>query len=199
MKVLIACEESQEVCKAFRARGHEAYSCDLQECSGGHPEWHIQDDVLSHLDDGWDIMIAFPPCTYLTVAANRVHLNNPVRWMKRFEALAFVKGLLDAPIHRIALENPVGAISTHIRKPDQIIQPFHHGHTDSKKTCLWLKNLPWLYQTEIVKPEYVLSGTNGKRYSKTAWSTPSTNNPKNAKLRSKTYPGIARAMAEQWG
>jgi hypothetical protein len=213
MKVLIACEESQEVCKAFRALGHEAYSCDLQECSGGHPEWHIIADVLTVINGGvfvtqsgdvveivgWDMMIAFPPCTYLTVTANRSFVNNPERWTKRVEALVFVKSLLDAPIEKIALENPVGAISTHIRKPDQIIQPYHHGHSDSKRTCLWLKSLPWLYQTNIVEPEYVLSATDGKRYSKTHWSTSSTNNPENAKLRSKTYSGIARAMAEQWG
>jgi hypothetical protein len=197
MKVLVACEESQVVCKAFRERGHEAYSCDVQECSGGHPEWHIHDDVIYHLNEGWDLMIAHPPCTYLTVAANRVYLNNPERWRKRLDALLFVKKLLDAPIHRIALENPIGAISTHIRKPDQIIQPYHHGHKDSKATCLWLKNLPWLYPTEAVVPEWITS-TSGKRHSKTHWQNPSTNNPDNTRLRAKTYDGIARAMAEQW-
>lgn len=113
--------------------------------------------------------------------------------------MMFVKQLLDAPVKKIALENPRGAISTWIRKPDQYIQPFEHGHKDSKITGLWLKNLPLLKPTEIVSPEYVLASTTGKRYSKTAWATSSTRNPENAKIRSKTYPGIARAMAEQWG
>lgn len=192
MRVLVACEESQRVCIAFRNKGHEAYSCDILECSGGHPEWHIQDDVLNHLDDGWDLMIAHPPCTYLTVTANRYFLNNPERWEKRLEAVKFVYKLMNADIPKIAIENPVGVISTHIRKPDQYIEPFQFGHTDSKKTGLWLKNLPLLKPTNIVEPEYVT--INGKRYSKThaySWN--------NSQLRSKTYQGIAEAMAEQWG
>jgi site-specific DNA-cytosine methylase len=198
MRVLIACEESQEVCKAFRALGHEAYSCDLLPCSGGHPEWHIQDDVLSHLNDGWDIMIAFPPCTYLTVTANRSFIDNPERWTQRLDAALFVKKLKDAPIEKIAIENPKGVLSTYIGKPTQIIQPYHHGHKDSKMTCLWLKGLPWLYPTEKVEPEWITSQS-GKRHSITHWRNPSTGNPENARLRSKTYSGIARAMAEQWG
>lgn len=197
MKVLIACEESQTVCKAFRARGHEAYSCDIIPCSGGHPEWHIQDDVLNHLNENWDLMIAHPPCTYLTVTGNRWFNISKYgekaleRQKLRIEALEFVKKLLDADIPKIALENPVGAISTHIRKPDQYIQPYEFGHKDSKKTGLWLKNLPLLKPTNIVEPEYVI--ISGKRYSKThaySWN--------NSKLRSKTYEGIANAMAEQW-
>jgi hypothetical protein len=193
MRVLVACEESQVVCKAFRERGHEAYSCDIQPCSGGHPEWHIQDDVTYHLNEDWDLMIAHPPCTYLTVTANRVFKNNPERWKKRVEAMVFVKTLLDANVKKIALENPIGAISTYIRKPDQIIQPYQHGHTDSKATCLWLKNLPWLYATSRMEPEWI-TDSNGQRYSKTHWSSPG-----NSKLRSKTYEGIANAMASQWG
>lgn len=195
MKVLIACEESQTVCKAFRARGHEAYSCDIIPCSGGHPEWHIQDDILEVLSGGggdWDLMIAHPPCTYLTVTANKYFLNNPERWEKRLEAIKFVHKLLNADIPKIALENPVGVISTHIRKPDQYIEPYEFGHKDSKKTGLWLKNLPLLKPTNIVEPEYVI--INGKRYSKTH-----AYNWGNSKLRSKTYEGIAEAMAEQWG
>lgn len=199
MKVLIACEESQEVTKAFRALGHAAYSCDILPCSGGHPEWHIQDDVVKHLMEGWDIMLAFPPCTYLTTTANRVFLSNPERWKKRLEAMIFVWVLWKAPIHRIAIENPKGVISSHIRKPDQYIQPYEHGHPDSKMTGLWLKNLPHIQPTKIVEPEWVYpkSGS-GKRMSKTHANNPSTSNPDNAKLRSKTYPGIAKAMAEQW-
>ncbi len=192
MKILVACEESQTVCKAFRAKGHEAYSCDILPCSGGHPEWHIQGDVTLLLKEKWDMMIAHPPCTYLTVTANRYFLNNPERWEKRLEAIKFVHLLMNADIPKIALENPVGVISTYIRKPDQYIEPFEFGHTDSKKTGLWLKNLPLLKPTNIVKPEFVT--INGKRYSKThaySWN--------NSKLRSKTYSGIADAMAEQWG
>jgi len=192
MKVLVACEESQRVCIAFRNKGHEAYSCDILPCSGRHPEWHIQDDVLKHLNEDWDLMIAHPPCTYLTVTANRYFLNNPQRWEERLKAVKFVYKLMNADIPKIAIENPVGVISTHIRKPDQYIEPYQFGHTDSKKTGLWLKNLPLLKPTNIVEPEYVT--INGKRYSKThAYSW------KDSKLRSKTYQGIANAMAEQWG
>lgn len=133
MKILVACEESQTVCKAFRAKGHEAYSCDILPCSGGHPEWHIQGDVTLLLKEKWDMMIAHPPCTYLTVTANRYFLNNPERWEKRLEAIKFVHLLMNADIPKIALENPVGVISTYIRKPDQYIEPFEFGHTDSKK------------------------------------------------------------------
>lgn len=198
MKVLIACEESQVVCKAFREKGHEAYSCDIQECSGGHPEWHIKDDVLNHLNDGWDLMIAHPECRFLTCTANRVFANNPDRWKKRLESMEFVKKLMDAPIGKIAIENPKGAISTWIRKPDQYIQPYQFGHKDSKMTGLWLKNLPLLVQTKIVEPDWITSPS-GKRHSLTHWKNPSTGNPDNAKLRARTYEGIAKAMAEQWG
>ena len=198
MKIIIGCEESQRVCVEFRKLGHEAYSCDILEPSGGHPEWHIQDDVLKHLDDGWDMMIAFPPCPYLTVTANRSFLKNPERWEKRLEAVKFVWKLMNANIQKIAIENPVGVISTHIGKPDQYIQPYWFGHPDSKKTGLWLKNLPLLKPTKIVEPEWTIS-LSGKRHSKTHWKHPSTNNPQNSKLRSKTYIGIAKAMAKQWG
>ena len=199
MKVLIGCEESQEVCKAFREKGHEAYSCDLEPCSGGHPEWHLQMDVFEAIKlMEWDIAIFFPPCTYLTCAANRHFLNNPDRWEKRLQAVKFVYGLMNCGIEKIAIENPQGVLSTHIRKPDQYIQPYQFGHEDSKTTGLWLKNLPLLEPTKIVEPVWV-TAPNGKRYSKTAWSFPSTNNPGNAKIRSKTYSGIAKAMADQWG
>jgi hypothetical protein len=212
MRVLVGCEESQAACIAFRERGHEAYSCDLEPCSGGHPEWHIQADILTVNNGGlfvtqtgrmvyiekWDLAIFFPPCTFLTVTANRSFLNNPIRWEKRLAAVMFFHRLLNCGIPKIAIENPKGVISTHIRKPDQYIQPYQFGHKDSKMTGLWLKNLPLLKPTEIVEPEWVISPS-GKRHSKTHWNSPSTNNPGNAKLRSKTYSGIASAMAEQWG
>lgn len=198
MKILIACEESQAVCIAFRNKGHDAYSCDILPCSGGHPEWHIEDNVLNCLTDYWDMMIAHPPCTYLTCTANRSFVNNPKRWQQRLDAMLFVYKLLNAPINKIALENPVGVISTHIRPPEQYIQPYNFGHPDSKKTGLWLKNLPLLTGTNTVEPVWITSPS-GKRHSKTHWQNPSTNNPKNAILRSKTYKGIAEAMANQWG
>jgi len=182
MKILVACEESQVVCKAFRNKGHEAYSCDILNCSGGHPEWHIKDNILKHLDDGWDIMIAFPPCTHLAVSG--------ARWFKykkqeQEKALEFVWDLLNANIHKIALENPISIISTKIKKPDQIIQPWQFGHGETKATCLWLKNLP------LLKPTNIVDGREGR-----IWKmSPS---PDRGKERSRTYQGIAEAMAEQW-
>lgn len=184
MKILIACEESQEVCKAFRALGHEAYSCDVLPCSGGHSEWHIKGDVEVVLKyNKYDLMIAFPPCTHLSVSG--------ARWFKdkqeeQLAALYFVKRLMDADVPMIALENPIGVISTKIRKPDQIIQPWQFGHGETKATCLWLKGLPKLISTNIVEG----------REARIHKLPPSKDR---AKLRSKTYPGIAKAMAEQWG
>ena len=183
MKVLIACEESQIICKEFRKLGHEAFSCDILDCSGGHPEWHIKDDVLKHLDEGWDLIIAHPPCTHLAVSG--------ARWFKdkrkeQKEALEFVKKLLNSPINKIALENPISIISTKIRKPDQIIQPWMFGHGETKATCLWLKNLTKLIPTKIV------SGRENIIHK----MPPSKNR---SKLRSKTFLGIAKAMGNQWG
>ncbi len=199
MKILVACEESQAVTIELRKLGHEAFSCDILPCSGGHPEWHIQKDVFEVAGQGWDMMIAFPPCTYLTVTANRSFLCNPERWKKRLDAVNFVWELMNVDVDKIAIENPKGVISSHIRKPDQYIQPYEHGHRDSKMTGLWLKNLPLIEPTDIVEPEWVYpkSGS-GKRMSKTHANNPSTNKKENAMLRSKTYPGIAKAMAEQW-
>ena len=182
MRVLVACEESQAVCIEFRKLGHEAYSCDVQDCSGGHPEWHIKGDVLEQLDKGWDMMIAFPPCTHLA--------SSGARWFKnkkpeQAEALDFVRLLMNAPIKKIAIENPVGVISTKIRKPDQIIQPWQFGHGETKATCLWLKGLPLLVPTNIVDG----------REARIHKMPPSEDR---AKLRSKTYQGIAEAMADQW-
>lgn len=222
MKVLVACEESQEVCKAFRARGHEAYSCDIQECSGGHLEWHIQRDVLGILNpadhgnnylpaiwfstvDGefhevnrWDLIIASPPCTYLSVAGNRwldveKYGDKALeRFEKRKEAADFFMQFVNADCERIAIENPIGFMNTHFRKPDQITHPYDFGESNNKPICLWLKNLSPLSPTKIVERGPVHRYPNGKTNS-VWWAG------KSAKQRSKTFPGIARAMAEQWG
>ncbi len=149
LRILVACEESQTVTMALRSQGHEAHSCDLLPTTGKHPEWHIQDDVLNQLDKGWDMMIAFPPSTYLTVSGN-AWMHNPERQKKRKKALAFIRKLMKAPIERIAIENPIGVISTAIRKPDQIVQPYFFGDNEKKSTCLWLKNLPLLEPTDMV-------------------------------------------------
>ena len=204
MRILIACEESQAVCKAFREKGHEAYSCDILPCSGGHPEWHIQGDVLEQLDKGWDMIIAHPPCTYLTVTGNRWF--NVERYgdkaiqraNDREESIEFFMKLANAKCDKIVIENPIGIMSTKWRKPNQIIQPYQFGHPEAKKTALWLKGLPLLKHTKIVEPEYI-EYKSGKRMAKwyaEAWKLPKD---ERTKLRSKTFPGIAKAMAEQWG
>lgn len=165
-------------------------------------EKHLRMDVNQLLSDlhRWDMMIAFPPCTYLTVTANRVFKCNPERWQKRVDAVNFVWRLMNANIDKIAIENPKGVLSSYIRKPEQYIQPYEFGHKDSKQTGLWLKNLPLLKPTNIVEPEWVYpkSGS-GRRMSKRHANNPSTNNPENAKFRSITFQGIADAMADQWG
>lgn len=214
MKVLVACEESQEVCKAFRAKGHEAFSCDIQECSGGHPEWHIKGDVIPLLNGNctfltedlsththtqpWDLIIAHPPCTHLAVSGAR-WFPEKQRDFRQQKACVFFMYFALAHCDRIAVENPVGIMSTAYRKPDQIIQPYEYGDPHRKTTCLWLKGLPKLTPTNIVEPrlkEYI--GKDGKltRFDELYTLGPG---PERAKLRSKTYPGIARAMAEQWG
>jgi hypothetical protein len=211
MKVLVGCEKSQEVCKAFRAKGHEAYSCDLKPCSGGHPEWHYQMDVFKAIElQDWDLGIFFPDCTYLTCSAEWAYKEPPhhqklkpgtlvgaARKLARERAVQFFMDLYNCGIEKVAIENPVGVISSFWRKPDQIIQPYNFGHDASKSTCFWLKNLPLLYVTEYIEPRIV----NGKK----RWGnqtdsgqnklSPSDNR---AELRSKTYFGIAKAMAEQW-
>lgn len=210
LKVLCACEESQAVCKEFRKLGHEAYSCDIIECSGGHPEWHIQDDVLKHMD-GWDLIIAFPPCTYLSGVGTRQYslkCNSPekvqARLALRKDAFNFFMKIAEHNCKYIAIENPVGYINTHYRKPDQIIHPYYFGDPFQKRTCLWLKNLPVLEYTNVLeKPEplYICKGEKCKG-KKIGWveGIKGTGNGKAglAKARSKTFPGIARAMAEQW-
>lgn len=230
MKVLVACEESQRVCIAFREKGHEAYSCDIIDCSGGHPEWHIKCDVLHILSpirytahntykghicfktmDGefhdiekWDLIIAHPPCTYLTNTGNP-YLNVDKygekaieRHKNREEAFEFFMRFVNADCERIAIENPIGYVSSRYRKPNQIIQPYHFGAPFTKATCLWLKGLPCLI------PECTEKPLDCKSY---AWETMYDENGKtiswssdlSKKLRSKTFEGIAKAMAEQWG
>jgi hypothetical protein len=206
MRVLVACEESQAVCIEFRKLGHEAYSCDIQECSGGHPEWHIVGDALDvAYNQPWDLMIGHPPCTYLTYAGT-AHWNNPGRLEKRLDALNFFAKLWLAPIEKICLENPKGCASPTIAKYSQEIQPYYFGDPDVKTTWLWLKNLPKLVHvtqsnlfeeaTSIGKPEPKAYNKSGKAIYFSDYFGPSEDR---AKLRSKTFPGIAKAMAEQWG
>lgn len=210
MKILVACEESQAITKELRALGHEAFSCDLLPCSGGHPEWHFQQDVFEVIDQGWDMMIAHPPCTYLAVSGARWMYNkdgsrNEDRWRNQHEALDFVRKLMDAPIDKIAIENPVSVISSQIRKPDQIVQPYHFGDRAKKTTCLWLKNLPLLERTDVVdegEMYEMIDRKTGKKKRQPLWyyealcaaKTPAERRT----LRSKTFPGMARAMATQW-
>jgi hypothetical protein len=190
-RVLVACEFSGTVREAFRALGHDAWSCDLLPTEVPGP--HIQGDVLAVLEDDWDLMIAHPPCTHLAVSGARWFKDKQV---EQSEALAFVQALLDAPIRQIALENPVSVISTHIRKPDQVIQPYQFGHEATKTTCLWLKNLPLLQPTQVV-------GKGERHITKSGRSLPKWYNlpisPDRWKKRSLTFPGIAAAMAAQWG
>lgn len=205
MKVLVACEESQAVCKEFRKLGHEAYSCDIVPCSGGHPEWHLQQDVLPLLKEKWDMIIAFPPCTYLTVTGNRWFNIDRYgekaiqRHKDRKDAIDFFMAFANADCKRIAIENPVGIMSSYWRKPNQIINPWQFGDAFEKKTCLWLKGLPELQPTNIVEIPPRKKFDSGK--SMPSWYAEAWHLPKEerAKLRSKTFPGIAKAMAEQWG
>lgn len=206
MKILVACEESQAITKEFRALGHEAYSCDILPCSGGHPEWHLQGDVFSFVNQGWDLMVAHPPCTYLSVSGARHMYNkdgsiNQERAKNQLEALDFVQKLMDVDIPKIAIENPVSVISSKIRKPDQIIQPWMFGDEATKTTCLWLKNLPHLVPTNIVGKGERTIFKSGKSHPK--WYADALANAKTPAerrtLRSKTFDGIAKAIAEQWG
>jgi hypothetical protein len=204
LKVLIACEESQAVCKEFRRLGHEAYSCDIIECSGGHQEWHIRGDarIIMQLEH-WDMMIAFPPCTHLAVSGAR-HFKQKREDGRQQGGIDLFMAHINAPIEHIAIENPVGIMSSIYREPDQIIQPYYFGDEFQKTTCLWLKNLPPLYHnsepnlfdskvTHTGKGEFV-TFKSGKRMSK--WFATSFGD---GNKRSKTFPGIAKAMAEQWG
>lgn len=239
MNILIACEESQRVCLAFRNKGHRAFSCDIIEPSGGHPEWHIKGNCLpllngnctfttmdghTHVQNGrWDMIIAFPPCTHLAVSGAR-HFEKKRADGRQREAIIFFGNFLNADCEKIAIENPIGIISGNYinewfpelakqynlpRKPTQIIQPYEFGHHTKKSTCLWLKGLPKLKPTNIVEPEIVeyrcksgkiarfgkgigqVTDSNGKSYA--------FNDPMTARMRSKTFDGVAKAMAEQWG
>ena len=195
MRVLVACEFSGIVREAFRKRGHDAWSCDLlpSEIKG----LHIQGNILEHLDNGWDLMIAHPPCTYLAVSG-ACHFNKPGRREKQEEALTFFTLLLNAPIPKIAVENPVGIVSTRIRKPDQYIQPYMFGHEAMKKTGLWLKNLPLLVPTKVVDKGPIWVQKDGKRRG-SRWHMCLPPSPDRWKIRSRTFQGIADAMADQWG
>ena len=233
MKVLVACEESQTVCKAFRERGHEAYSNDIQKCSGGVPEWHILMDSRAVINGGvmrlqngekiiidrWDLIIAHPPCTYLSNVATRSHSLDmtPINWINartknRIEAMSFFMDMVNANCDKIAVENPVGIMNTAYRKPDMIIHPYYFADSiddqenyHNKRTCFWLKGLhPLFRKTDLPVPEpmYICNGekSKGKRI---GWCEGMRNitggQEERAKARSKTFPGIAKAMAEQWG
>ena len=223
MNVLVACEESQAVCKAFRGKGHFAFSCDIQDCSGGHPEWHIKGDVLSllngrctfktcdgvewHIDDKWDLIIAHPPCTYLTTAATQCHSVKVYskeqiakRTMKRIESMQFFMAFVNADCDRIAIENPQGVMSACYRQPDQNIHPYYFATSvddienyATKKTGLWLKGLePLKYECTLPNPmDNAERWKNGKKKNRTEANH-------GGKNRSKTFTGVAKAMAEQW-
>ena len=200
-RILVACEESQTVCKAFRDKGFEAYSCDIQDCSGGHPDWHLKGDVLEHINNGWDLIIAHPPCTYLSKAGARwLYAGgriNQARLNQGMAAKAFFEAMLKADCKYIAVENPTPLKVYGLPEPTQSIQPYQFGHPYSKRTLLWLKNLPALMPTNVItkfKP-YLPSNTGGKKRGQSF----SIGVSKNAKQSSKTFSGVAEAMAEQWG
>jgi hypothetical protein len=210
MRILVACEESQAITKELRKLGHEAFSCDLLPCSGGHPEWHYQQDVFEVINKGWDMMIAHPPCTFLAVSGARWLYNkdgskNIERWENQAKALDFVQKLMDAPIDKIAIENPISVISSQIRKPDQIVHPWMFGDKASKSTCFWLKNLPLLKPTNIVEKgefkEWIDKKT-GKLKRQATWYYEALQKAKTPAerrtLRSKTFKGMAEAIAKQW-
>ncbi len=225
LNILIACEESQAICNELRGMGHEAYSCDIQECSGGHPEWHIHQDVLPilngccdfttqdgeshHIGKKWDMIIAHPPCTYLTVSGAWCYDVNrfgekAIRRMKlREEAEDFFMAFANADCEHIAIENPVGTMSSKWRKPDQIIQPWYFGDPYMKTTCLWTKNLPKLVQTHFEKPvieykEWIDKNGKKKRQDMASFKCAGMSREERQRQRSKTFPGIAKAIAEQW-
>jgi len=215
-KILIACEESQTITKEFRNLGYEAFSCDLLPCSGGHPEWHLQCDVFNIINDGWDLMIAHPPCTFLAGSSvqwlshpddkglpfdeRRPHPKYPNRRQDMLDSVEFVKALYNSNIEKVAIENPVGLLSSRWQKPNQIIQPYMFGDEATKTTCLWLKNLPLLLPTNVVGKGERTVFASGKSHPK--WYADALKNAKTKEerqqLRSKTFPGIASAIANQW-
>lgn len=193
-KILVACEESQAVTKELRKRGHKAYSCDTEPCSGGHPEWHLKRNVIPLLKKKWDMILAFPPCTHLAVSGAR-YFAEKIKDGRQQKAIDFFMAFANAKCDFIAIENPVCIMSSKFRKPDQIIQPWQFGHPESKRTCLWLKGLP------LLKPTKVLELPKSGRWEN---QTPSGQNKlgpsaERAKIRARTYKGIAKAMAKQWG
>lgn len=220
MKILVACEESQAVTIELRKLGHEAYSCDIIECSGGHPEWHIQGDALklingnctfqtmdgqTHIIEGtWDMIIAFPPCTYLTAAGamrvfNKDHsIKDPKRYKKGIAAAGFFREFLNADCERIAIENPVMMKCFGLPEYDQKIEPFMFGDPWRKRTCLWLKNLPMLMPTDVVEPKGLWVGSTCANRGPSIYTRYELTSIRDSKRRSKTFPGIAKAMAEQW-
>ena len=197
MKILVACEESQEVTKRFREKGHEAYSCDIQDCSGGHPEWHIKDDVLKVINDNWDMIIAFPPCTHLAVSG-AAHFAKKRADGRQKEGIDFFMKFTDLKCKKVAIENPIGIMSKLYRNPDQKIQPWMFGDSFQKLTCLWLKGLPPLEPTKFVEKGEFFYYPNGKRQAKWYSEAFFNKDVDRAKIRSKTFPGIAQAMADQW-
>ena len=197
MKILVACEESQAVTTEFRKLGHEAYSCDILEASGGHPEWHLQQDVLPLLEQPWDMIIAFPPCTNLAVSGAAWFSQKRADGSQQASVEFFMK-FANANCPKVAIENPVGIMSTQWRKPDQIIQPWMFGDPFSKKTCLWIKGLPLLVPTNIVEKGERVTFASGKSMPKWYSDAYRLSPEERAKLRSKTFPGIASAMASQW-
>jgi len=210
MKILIACEESQTITNLYRENGYEAYSCDLLDCSGGNPQWHIKGDAIEEAYSGkYDMMIAHPPCTYLAVSGARWMYNkdgsvNQERLNNQNKAIEFVKKLMNAPIDKIAVENPISVLSSKIRKPDQIVHPYWFGDKASKSTCFWLKNLPLLTPTNMVSKgeffEWV--DKNGKKKRQAQWYMDALKKAKTPEqrrtLRSKTFEGMAKAITEQW-
>ena len=214
-RILIACEESQAVCIEFRKLGHEAFSCDIQECSGGHPKWHYKQDIFEVMNLGWDAMISFPPCTHLAVSG-APHFAKKIADGRQQQGIDFFMAMINAPIEKIAVENPIGIMSKNYRTPDQIIQPYFFGDPFQKSTCLWLKNLPLLYhnsepnlfdsdithsdKSELEYFEWI--DKKGVKKRQPLWYYNAFKNAKSkeerSRLRSKTFPGIAKAMAEQW-
>jgi len=205
MKILIACEESQSITKQFRLLGQAAFSCDIQDCSGGYPRWHLKMDIFEAINlKKWDLLIAHPPCTYLSNAGigwfniKKYGENAILRHKLRLDALEFVKKIAQSDINYICIENPVGWLNNHWRKPDQIIQPWQFGDKDSKRTCLWLKNLPLLKYTKIVKPKIYGYYKTGRKTGKPIYFSDNCSGKDRAKIRSKTFNGIAKAIANQW-
>ena len=219
MKVLVACEESQRVCIAFREKGHEAYSCDILDCSGGHPEWHIKGDVISLLNEHWDMIIAFPPCTHLAVSG-AAWFDKKRQDGRQREGIEFFCKFLNLNCEKVVIENPIGIISgNYIKeyfpdiaekynlpiKPTQIIHPWMFGDNYSKSTCLWIKGVEPLKPLITEEPELEwfdwIDGKTGKKKRQPKWFADAWHLPpkERAKIRSKTFPGIAKAMADQWG